>query len=61
MGITRRCPYCKNGVDLGDGFGGPGYTDENGKPFDPFEKEECPECGRKVKKKEWGQFVMMWD
>ena len=44
-------------------FGGPAYKDHEGEPFDPLEKEECPECGNKVKKTEWQNpgFFMLWD
>jgi rubrerythrin len=61
MGQTLRCPHCGYGIDLGDGFNGPGYIDDDGKPFDPYEKEQCPLCGKPVKKNEWGEFVMLWD
>ena len=61
MGVTRRCPHCGKGIDLGSGFCGFAYTDSNGYDFDPAEREICPECGKHVGKDEWGAFVMLWD
>jgi len=62
MGSTQRCPHCGQGIDLGTGFAGvPGYLDDDGSPFDPLKKEQCPACGKPVKKNEWGALIMLWD
>jgi len=63
MGTVGKCPHCGKNIDLGSGFGGPAYMDNEGEPFDPFEKEECPNCGNKVRKTEWQNpgFFMLWD
>jgi len=51
-------------ISLGAGFvGTPGYIDNDGRPFDPLEKEECPNCGNSVKKNEWmpATHFVLWD
>lgn len=63
MGTVGKCPHCKENIYLGSGFDGPNYMNADGTPFDPLEKQECPNCGNKVKKTEWQNlgFFMLWD
>jgi DNA-directed RNA polymerase subunit RPC12/RpoP len=63
MGTTSKCPHCRKNIFVGEGFCGPDYKDENGRPFEPVKEEKCPECGKKVLKNEWlrSDHFILWD